>query len=41
MSTVRTELDQEWVELIMAARKLGFTKEDIRNYLEREGKKEE
>ena len=38
---VKTELDQEWVDLILTARKLGFTKEDIKHFLEREGKTEE
>ena len=39
MSTVKT-VDQEWVELILTARKMGLTKEEIRNFLEREGNKE-
>jgi hypothetical protein len=37
---VNAELDQEWVDLIVVARKLGFSKEEIRIFLEREGKKE-
>lgn len=41
VNTVSAELDQDWVELILIARKLGFSKEDIRDFLEREGKKEE
>ena len=40
MRKVKTVMDQEWVELILTARKMGLTKEEIRNYLEREGKKE-
>jgi DNA-binding transcriptional MerR regulator len=38
MCTVKAELDQEWVNLILTARQMGFTKEEIRNFIEREGK---
>ena len=36
MCAVKVELDQEWVDLILAARRIGLTKDEIRSFLERE-----
>ncbi|WP_148630634.1 anti-repressor SinI family protein [Bacillus sp. E214] len=41
MCTVKAELDQEWVNLILIARQIGFTKEEIRSFIEREGNAQE
>ena len=40
MCTVKAELDQEWVNLILIAREMGLTKEEIKNFIEKEGKAE-
>ncbi len=40
-SSVKDELDQEWVNLIMTARQMGFTKEDIKSFLKKEEQPED
>lgn len=36
---ITTEMDQEWMTLILEAKSLGLTKEEIRDYLARESSK--